>query len=376
MAHADPELDFFNRQPRPANLVEHELFTREFIEHHRRTGRRVALVTSGGTTVPLETQTVRFIDNFSSGSRGARSAEYFLQKEYAVIFLHRQNSQLPYYRHFSQSNSYFLDLLEANEYDATIVIRSQYESHMRKVLHAYREARKSNLLLLLSFETVTDYLFSLRLITIFMRPLGNMSLVYLAAAVSDFYIPQSEMSEHKIQSSAPVPQAPPKKKGLRLERSSSRKEKLLKASPSSPVIPTNLSLDLKPVPKFLKALVDNWMPRDSMIVSFKLETDPELLLPKARTALARYGHDMVIGNLLSTREHEVVLVEPGPSSLARWIRVPDGLSSRDPSSIYHGSWAQSDDQDVVEIESMAVTAVIRKHSEKIYGNSRNRKSQI
>eukprot|EP00965_Chrysotila_dentata_P180710 5964983-Pleurochrysis_carterae.AAC.2 len=35
---------------------------------------RVALVTSGGTTAPLEARTVRFIDNFSSGNRGAASA--------------------------------------------------------------------------------------------------------------------------------------------------------------------------------------------------------------------------------------------------------------------------------------------------------------
>ena len=32
----------------------------------------------GGTIVPLEKNTVRFIDNFSTGSRGAASAEYFL----------------------------------------------------------------------------------------------------------------------------------------------------------------------------------------------------------------------------------------------------------------------------------------------------------
>lgn len=32
----------------------------------------------GGTTVPLEKNTVRFIDNFSSGARGAASAEHFL----------------------------------------------------------------------------------------------------------------------------------------------------------------------------------------------------------------------------------------------------------------------------------------------------------
>lgn len=30
---------------------------------------------------------------------------------------------------------------------------------------------------------------------------GSMAMFYLAAAVSDFYIPASEMPEHKIQSS-------------------------------------------------------------------------------------------------------------------------------------------------------------------------------
>lgn len=42
-------------------------------------GRRIVLITSGGTTVPLERRCVRFIDNFSSGSRGAKSAERFLE---------------------------------------------------------------------------------------------------------------------------------------------------------------------------------------------------------------------------------------------------------------------------------------------------------
>lgn len=36
---------------------------------------RVVCVTSGGTTVPLEQQCVRYIDNFSSGHRGAASTE-------------------------------------------------------------------------------------------------------------------------------------------------------------------------------------------------------------------------------------------------------------------------------------------------------------
>lgn len=42
--------------------------------------KKVAIVTSGGTTVPLEKNTVRFIDNFSTGARGATSAEYSLER--------------------------------------------------------------------------------------------------------------------------------------------------------------------------------------------------------------------------------------------------------------------------------------------------------
>lgn len=41
--------------------------------------RPLAVVTSGGTTVPLERNCVRFIDNFSKGTRGALSAEQLLQ---------------------------------------------------------------------------------------------------------------------------------------------------------------------------------------------------------------------------------------------------------------------------------------------------------
>lgn len=40
------------------------------------TPRSIVCVTSGGTTVPLEQRCVRYIDNFSSGYRGAASTEY------------------------------------------------------------------------------------------------------------------------------------------------------------------------------------------------------------------------------------------------------------------------------------------------------------
>jgi phosphopantothenate-cysteine ligase len=48
------------------------------------TARPVVVVTSGGTTVPLERRCVRFIDNFSAGTRGALSVEQFLTVSRAV----------------------------------------------------------------------------------------------------------------------------------------------------------------------------------------------------------------------------------------------------------------------------------------------------
>ena len=39
---------------------------------------------SGGTTVPLESRTVRYIDNFSVGTRGSVSAEYPFSRQYFI----------------------------------------------------------------------------------------------------------------------------------------------------------------------------------------------------------------------------------------------------------------------------------------------------
>ncbi|CAN0435300.1 unnamed protein product, partial [Ectocarpus sp. 8 AP-2014] len=46
-----------------------------FLDDKRGRGRPVVCITAGGTAVPLEANTVRTIDNFSTGRRGAVSAE-------------------------------------------------------------------------------------------------------------------------------------------------------------------------------------------------------------------------------------------------------------------------------------------------------------
>eukprot|EP01031_Cornospumella_fuschlensis_P038948 gene38948-47380_t len=73
----------------------HELVV-NFLDQQRLLNRPIALVTSGGTQVPLERNMVRFIENFSTGDRGAKSVEYFLANNYSVIFLYRTQSKLPF----------------------------------------------------------------------------------------------------------------------------------------------------------------------------------------------------------------------------------------------------------------------------------------
>ncbi|KAI1820069.1 DNA/pantothenate metabolism flavoprotein [Xylaria intraflava] len=318
---------YFSSNPPPKALPQHIAAAQEFISQHAAANRRVVLITSGGTTVPLEKNTVRFIDNFSAGTRGATSAEYFLESGYAVIFLHRQFSLLPYSRHYSHSTDCFLDFLHEAD-DGSVVANPAHQRKMLRVLRKYNTAKRQNLLLMLPFVTITDYLHELRAVAQLMRPLGPNGLLYLAAAVSDFFVPPERMSEHKIQStnatdklnsksqqgSAPVTTE-------KREQQGENDEQEAFDNFDSPVVPRSkrLIIDLDPVPKFLKNLVDGWAP-EGMIVSFKLETDPSILVHKAKYSLTRYQHHLVIGNLLTTRKWEVVFVSPGRED--QWIRVP------------------------------------------------------
>lgn len=247
-----------------------------------------------------------------------------------MIFLHRQFSLLPYSRHYSHSTDCFLDFLcESPPGSGEVVVNPQYRDKMARVLRKYNEAKASNRLLMLPFVTITDYLFELRAVAQLMRPLGPSGLLYLAAAVSDFFLPPDRMAEHKIQSTdaadaakrteaAAADDVDPAEND---DEEEEEEEEAFDNFDSSPRVPRSkrLIVDLDPVPKFLHNLVSDWSP-GCYIVSFKLETDPTILVHKARYSLARYQHNLVIGNLLSTRKWEVVFVTPNQPD--RWVRVP------------------------------------------------------
>ncbi|XP_012999704.1 phosphopantothenate--cysteine ligase isoform X2 [Cavia porcellus] len=175
------EMDLGAEFPRPAGAARWAEVMARFAARLGEQGRRVVLVTSGGTKVPLEARPVRFLDNFSSGRRGAASAEAFLAA-------------------------------------------------------------------------------------------GPSAMFYLAAAVSDFYVPVSEMPEHKIQSSGGP-----------------------------------LQITMKMVPKMLSPLVKDWAPK-AFIISFKLETDPSIIISRARNALEVYQHQVVVANILESLQSFVVII--------------------------------------------------------------------
>lgn len=189
---------------------------------------------------------MRFLDNFSAGTRGSASAEHFLRTgKYAVIFLHRQHSLQPFSRHYSHSTNPFLDLLEVvgedldlkgkgvfreddlkgmlfppipaaapispstsssnRTYNDTrspqIQIPPPHLNPMLSLLRSYKVVKSLGILHSIAFTTVDEYLFLLRGVSSVMsnamdaegKALGRRGMFYLAAAVSDFFIPTQRM---------------------------------------------------------------------------------------------------------------------------------------------------------------------------------------
>jgi len=279
---------FYQSNPAPPNLGTIKQQLEKFCRQQIREARPIALVTSGGTTVPLELNTVRFVDNFSSGARGSASAEYFLKQGWAVVFLFRSGSLQPFARHL-RSSSLLSALQEQTTSSSSPSLLLPPGPECSRLLPVVREAREAEgRLLQLEFSSLSSYLWLLRAATLALAERreeeegsvekqsenGNSvrNLLYLAAAVSDFYIPNGDLPVHKIQSSEGAP-----------------------------------SIQLQCVPKMLVPLAEHWKGGSAM-VSFKLETDSKILVTKARKALDKYGHKLVIGNLLDTRKREVLLV--------------------------------------------------------------------
>lgn len=265
---------FFDSAPPLKNSEAYSQKLNDFLDRNSRPSEnrkpvRVVCVTSGGTTVPLEQRCVRYIDNFSSGHRGAASTEYFLRAGYAVIFLYRRGSCQPYCTYLQEDS--FLEYFDLSE-DSTIQVRESHSTVIKKAIREYRAAVDHGLLLKLPFTTIFEYLQILQMVATSMSIFGSHGMFYLAAAVSDFYVPWKDMAEHKIQSAIGP-----------------------------------LDMRLTQVPKMLYILRKMWAP-SAFCISFKLETDPNILLQKADVAMDKYQMHVVVANLLASYKEEVIAV--------------------------------------------------------------------
>lgn len=161
----------------------------------------------------------------------------------------------------------------------------------------------------MTYSTVFEYLGYLEAICRALDPLGARAALFLAAAVSDYFQPWAEMAEHKIS------------------------------------IPGPLELRLARTPKMLGALRERWCPR-ALVVSFKLETDQDVLFHKATDALETYRMDAVVANELHSRAQRVHVF---------WRGQPKQTIER-----------QGDER----VERPLVAAIVRAHARLVGGEGR------
>ena len=208
--------------------------------------KHVVVISSGGTSVPLEKNTVRSVENMSTGARGARSAERFLKAGHPVIFFHRTESLQPFSVEIQGEWTKIMESLDKSDK------KSGNKADFFKKVDSFNKYNNdkspySGLLLKIPFTTVSEYLRDLEAISKSVASQKVKSISYLAAAVSDFHIPENKLVEHKIKSGG------------------------------------SLDLKLEAVPKKLGD-VKKWNP-DTTLISFKLETDSSKLEGASKSAI-------------------------------------------------------------------------------------------
>merc|ERR1712228_613459 len=188
----------------------------------------------------------------------------------------RTGSICPFIRHIQYETSKHFDIkffesLTLNQDNIAINVKN--DKNIKESFALYNKF-KENRLLILEYESVYDY-FSLTIQACkALNCVSNRSILYMACAVSDFYIPFKQLATDKIQSSGGP-----------------------------------LQLQLKNTPKMLgyfKYLCGT----KCLLVSFKLETkkDTDFLFMKARKAIKKYESDVVCSNILHSRRYEAWMV--------------------------------------------------------------------
>ena len=110
---------------------------------------------------------MRFLNSRLSSSRNSRKLK---PREYYQI-----------YSNLLQSQAYL------------VAVKCSEQDKLKPILEKYHDVIKNNSLLKIPFTTLSEYLLYLRASAQSVTSSGVKSMFYLAAAVSDFYIPPEEM---------------------------------------------------------------------------------------------------------------------------------------------------------------------------------------
>jgi hypothetical protein len=123
--------------------------------------------------------------------------------------MHRQFSLQPFSRHYSHSTNPFLDFLEIENDDAAsrstprISVTPEKRADLLEVLTMYKAVQAAGTMLTLAFVTVNDYLWLLRAVSQELAVFRSRVLYYLAAAVSDFFLPRRKMVSNRSENLVP-----------------------------------------------------------------------------------------------------------------------------------------------------------------------------
>lgn len=279
---------------------------------------RFAVVTAGGTVAPLEKKEIRHVTNLSTGQRAAISAEWFLRHDYRVIYFHKTGCLLPFARHFQDGS--FLDKCAPTD-NGKGAPRLPDDELGRAAREHHHFAVATQSIMRVPFHTVADYQLGMKTILQAVREanesLGRRNvttLVYLVAAVSDFYIPFDELPNEKIDS-----------------------------RPNDP----NMTLFLSKVPKALaRGLVGRVWGADAFVTTFKLETDESRIDHKVMQHINGFSNiRVVVSNVLEEIRTQVTVRDTRrPEDKEIITKLPDS-----------------------DLEEALVGRVVGKHSEYVDG---------
>ena len=87
-----------------------------------------------------------------------------------------------YYLHYTVHYIFFVVAVPSAQVDVITTVLSKYQ-----------RVKKDGTLHMVPFTTVFEYMFYLRELSLLLAPVGPRAMVYLAAAVSDFYVHPSNM---------------------------------------------------------------------------------------------------------------------------------------------------------------------------------------